>query len=162
MDAFYADIIREKNQKKIEMAHVISKLSSYAGSKRYSFCLIINIQKDQLMTGLLMDLMSEYETLYGRFDSSDFECPLVQADKLAVNIEACVKDPLDLSPFCLLYDRYKNLEDWYEKTLSIIQKYKNENNHYPSFLQNQIETLAAEAANEKAHFSSILTGQQIL
>ncbi len=154
-EAAYDALLAEKELKSNEMSRIISKLSSLAGDKDSFNCLVSKSQEDPLLVGIFKDLKSEYENLYGAFESIGTQCGSDAVNSLSLNIDFCRSHPGDLdSYFCVVFDKYSQLEHWYDSALEKIEDIKMQNNQAPELLLQKINRIEQDLIGEQSLFST--------
>lgn len=104
--------------KATELVKLVSSLGQIAGSRETAHCLIVDNSEDVSLTGILLTLTNQYERFYGHFEASQIQCPAAAEGVLGKEEKVCKANPGDLSPFCLVYDRYLTSRAWYDTSIS--------------------------------------------
>lgn len=150
--------IAESRPKKAEaLVKIVSNLSQLGGSEESFNCLIQGYLTDPIMTGPVESITNEYEKIYGPFDSSKFICPAAAEGALARNVTTCETDPTDLSMFCLIYARYKDLRTWFDGSILRLQEIQAETDSELADMKQAIQELEATLRSDIESKERILT-----
>ncbi|HEY9664403.1 MAG TPA: hypothetical protein V6C65_38655 [Allocoleopsis sp.] len=146
--------------KSLELVKIMKGLSSLGGSKAAFYCLIKEYDSDPLMSvpsdpsnpddkGIIQSMKDEYAKFYGLWDDEKaITCPIDAKGALAKNVKACEEDPSDLSPFCLIYDRYLKTRAWYYESITRLQQLNAEPSDAAEAVKIEIEELAKNMDKE--------------
>ncbi len=156
LQSFLDRVKDERPAKSKTLVQISAKLASFAGAKASMYCLIEKHSLDDLMTGIVAEITTEYEKIFGPFKTGDFSCPTAAAGLLDSSIVACTNDPDNLSQFCLVYDKYKSTMAWYSDILSQIVVKKSEIANTTSDIYQAVTELETSIKSDEVYTRAIV------
>ncbi|HYX31603.1 MAG TPA: hypothetical protein VE954_00725 [Oligoflexus sp.] len=107
-----------RSAKSAALIRIVGTLSNLAQSKDSLFCLIKFYEGDDLMKGIVDELILLFDKEYGSYDDETTVCPIAAQGALAKSVEFCEANSEDVSPFCLAYTQYTQIRQWYDDAIS--------------------------------------------
>ncbi|WP_141733399.1 hypothetical protein [Oligoflexus tunisiensis] len=118
--ANFESIKRDRDSKAKQLASIMATLSNEAGAKESFYCMIKTQDANALVPdGTIQAMKTEYAKDHGDFDlETNIICPVPEKGALTKMVDVCQKEgDENLSDFCLKYDRYLKIRDWYYSSI---------------------------------------------
>ena len=137
-----------RSVKSSSLVRVVGTLSNLAQSKDSLFCLIKFYEGDDLMTGIVGELILLFEKEYGSYDNETTVCPIAAQGALAKSVGFCEAHSDDVSPFCLAYTQYIQIRQWYDEAISRLAEIRDRIDDVSSALRLDAEKTRRELEEE--------------